>query len=37
MNYAQRRTALRRGEIRVLDKNGNVERTIPFDETGLQP
>jgi hypothetical protein len=31
--YAECRASYRSGEIRILDRNGNVERTIAFDET----
>ena len=34
IDYATGRACFRRGEIRILDSNGNVERIIPFDETG---
>jgi uncharacterized protein DUF2188 len=33
IDYAQGRACFRKGEIRVLDSSGNVERVIPFDET----
>ena len=33
ISYAQNRACFRKGEIRVLDSSGNVERVIPFDET----
>ena len=32
IHYAASRTALRRGEIRILSAHGEVEETIPFDE-----
>jgi hypothetical protein len=32
IDYAQNRACFRSGEIRVLDTNGNVERTIAFSE-----
>jgi hypothetical protein len=32
-NYAQNRASFRSGEIRILDSTGNVERTIPFNES----
>jgi hypothetical protein len=32
IDYAQNRASFRSGEIRILDSNGNVERTIPFSE-----
>ena len=32
IDYAAGRACFRSGEIRVLDSNGNVERTIPFSE-----
>jgi hypothetical protein len=32
ISYAQNRACFRKGEIRVLDLSGNVERVIPFDE-----
>jgi len=33
INYAQNRASFRSGEIRILDSNGDVENTIPFNET----
>jgi hypothetical protein len=33
IGYAEARAAFRKGEIRILDSNGNIERTIAFDET----
>ena len=33
INYAQERASFRAGEIRILDSTGNIERTIPFNET----
>ena len=33
INYAQNRAWFRSGEIRILDSSGNVERTLPFNET----
>ena len=33
VNYAQNRASFRSGEIRILDSNGDVENTIPFNET----
>jgi len=33
MNYAQTRACFRSGAIRVLDSSGNVEHSIPFNET----
>ena len=30
--YAESRTALRRGEIRIIDVHGDIEETITFDE-----
>jgi hypothetical protein len=33
ISYAQTRARFRVGEIRVLESNGNLERTITFDET----
>ena len=33
IDYAQNRAYFRSGEIRVLNSNGKVERTIPFNET----
>ena len=33
INYATGRASFRSGEIRILDSTGNVERTIPFNET----
>ena len=35
IDYAQNRAYFRSGEIRVLNSNGKVERTIPFNETEL--
>jgi len=32
VDYAQNRARFRSGEIRILDLNGKVERTIPFSE-----
>lgn len=32
IHYASSRTALRRGEIRILTAHGEIEETIPFDE-----
>jgi hypothetical protein len=32
IHYASSRTALRRGEIRILDALGEIEETIAFDE-----
>jgi hypothetical protein len=32
INYAQSRASFRRGEIRVLDATGKLERTIAFSE-----
>jgi hypothetical protein len=32
LHYAQTRTALRRGEIRIVRAFGQIEETIPFDE-----
>lgn len=32
IHYAASRTALRRGEIRILSAHGDLEETIPFDE-----
>lgn len=32
IHYAASRTALRRGEIRILSAHGELEETIPFDE-----
>ena len=32
IHYATSRTALRRGEIRILSAHGQIEETIPFDE-----
>jgi len=32
IHYAQSRTALRRGEIRILSAHGEIEESIPFDE-----
>jgi hypothetical protein len=36
IDYAQTRACFRAGEIRILDASGNVERIIPFDETGRE-
>ena len=33
IGYAETRACFRKGEIRVLDATGNIERTIAFDET----
>ena len=33
INYGQGRAWFRSGEIRILDSSGNVERTLPFNET----
>jgi len=33
INTAENRAHCRSGEIRILDSIGNVERTIPFNET----
>lgn len=32
IHYAQGRTALRRGEIRILGAHGEIDETIAFDE-----
>jgi uncharacterized protein DUF2188 len=32
ISYAQARACFRCGEIRVLDSNGNIERTIAFND-----
>jgi hypothetical protein len=32
IHYAASRTALRRGEIRIVSAHGEIEETIPFDE-----
>jgi len=32
ISYAQGRACFRTGEIRILDPNGAVRRTIPFSE-----
>jgi hypothetical protein len=32
LHYAEGRTALRRGEIRIVSAHGEIEETIPFDE-----
>jgi hypothetical protein len=32
IGYAETRACFRSGEIRVLDSNGNIERTIAFNE-----
>jgi hypothetical protein len=34
IGYAETRAGLSKGEIRILDANENIERTIAFDETG---
>jgi len=34
IDYAQGRTAMRKGEIRIFDASGQIERTIPFDNSG---
>ncbi len=34
ISYAQERVCFRSGEIRILDSSGDVEHTIPFNETG---
>jgi hypothetical protein len=31
--YPENRASFRSGEIRILDSSGNVEHTIPFNET----
>jgi hypothetical protein len=33
IDYAKNRACFRTGEIRILDKNGAVERIILFDQT----
>jgi hypothetical protein len=33
INYADNRASFRSGEIRILDPNGDIERTIPFNES----
>jgi hypothetical protein len=33
IHYARSRTALRRGEIRILSAHGKIEETIAFDES----
>jgi hypothetical protein len=33
INYAETRACFRSGEIRILDSNSNIERTIAFNET----
>jgi hypothetical protein len=33
IGYAETRACFRKGEIRVLDSNGNIEGTIAFNET----
>jgi hypothetical protein len=33
IGYAETRACLQRGEIRVLDASGNIERAIAFNET----
>jgi hypothetical protein len=37
IGYAETRACFSKGEIRILDANGNIERTIAFDETGRRP
>jgi hypothetical protein len=32
IDYAETRACFRKGEIRVLDATGNIERTIAFNE-----
>ena len=32
IHYAESRTALRRGEIRILNTHGEIDETIAFDE-----
>jgi hypothetical protein len=32
IDYAQNRASFRSAEIRILDLNGNIERTIPFSD-----
>ena len=32
IHYAETRACFRKGEIRILDSTGKVERTIPFNE-----
>jgi hypothetical protein len=34
IGYAQGRTAMRTGEIRIYDSAGQLEQTIPFDHHG---
>jgi hypothetical protein len=36
IDYAETRACFRSCEIRILDASGNVERIIPFDETGRE-
>jgi hypothetical protein len=33
ISYAQQRACFRKGEIRILDSSGDVERVIAFDDT----
>jgi hypothetical protein len=33
IKYAESRASFRSGEIRILDSSGDLERTIPFNET----
>ena len=33
VHYAASRTALRRGEIRILNTHGGIEETLTFDES----
>lgn len=36
LGYAQGRTAMRKGEIRIYDSAGQIEQTIPFDPSRPQ-
>jgi len=36
LNYAENRAWFRSGEIRVLDRSGNVEQILPFTEADRQ-
>ena len=33
IRYAENRASFRRGEVRILDSKGALERVIPFDDT----
>jgi hypothetical protein len=34
LNYAQGRVSMRRGEIQIFNAAGELEKTIPFDQSG---